>query len=837
MKSKSSTSACPSTISSKTTSNKSKKSKHSHVSSDSSRISDPLYSNNATTVSVQNTSSHSGKSSHVSSSQHSYSNMNSNSGSVSVSIPISMTTSSSSYSSLHSNTLSESSSNTHSHNSHSSHSSNPRSHKSSNSHKSRKFSSHSNQSSLVNTNNKTNKNNTNSFKNTILFSIVIALTLAATYLSQSKYSSLSPLDNLKSSMFGNSYNKNAQSSNANTRYIRSVSSESQESQNNNNDSMSFNSIMTRVQNGVTEMYNQNIKNTLNTLLGSSPSSNSNMAKNGKLHYIPSSGNDPTKTAHHVLEGAGYRLNIPSYVQSVPVSSNGQNSQDSSSQDSTNNNDENENNQINSNSAVVGQNNININNNLNNPSMVNQEQISNKNFDQAITQKQAPLLKATRSFSANTQPLAQNGIVKQAVFNPNDVPISSVDPVLDSIIKEMLEKREQDLKNSNSAAQVLGGTSTSGSNTFDAVKKLNTTEIFSKNSELGQCKPSNNVVFAKTHKTGGTTITNMLLRHAEKQKLNVALPVEYHWELAGYPAPFEEQLITPKQPQYDVMCHHMRFDKSKIEKMVNPLTDYFTILRDPVTNFESSFGFFKDYPFTDWLDNDRNIDDFINNADQYYNKSTPWYFRAKNYMSFDLGFDHENNSDDYIRQAIAKMEEDFKFVMITDRYEESMILLKNMLCLDYDDIVYLPLKVRTDNDRKKISSEAAAKIKKWNRLDTAIYEYFAQRFEQMTIDYGKEKLANEVQILREKLKDVEARCVEDYDSQSLKPWIKRIKLRKPSGQKCQRLVWGEVKYADYLRQLQYSQLSEEEYNEQPKLDDKIELMQEVQRSILGDETNM
>lgn len=720
-----------------------------------SRISDPCYSNNATTVPVPSTHKNSSSS-------------HSSAASVSVNMP-SLSTSSS-----HSHAVNMSSSS----NGSSSHSHSSRSHKSSNSNKSRKFSNHQS-SSVVNTNKKQS-----TFKSTVLFSIVVTLTVAAAFLSQSK--SLSSLENLKSSLFSN--NKNAQ------RYIRSVSS--------SNTIEEDSSLLTRVQNGVTEMYNQNFKNTLNSVFGSvfsegsTHTASSHLASNGKLHYIPSSGYDPTKTAHHVLEGAGYRLNIPSYVQEVPAS-----------KDSTTGEEESSNTESSTDNTNISQ----------------EQQLNNEKFDQAITQKQVVMPKA-RSFSGvttNSQPLTENGIVKQAVFNPNDVPISSVDPVLDGIVKEMLEKRERDLS----------------TNKFEAVKKLNTTEIFSKNSEQGQCKPSNNVVFAKTHKTGGTTITNMLLRHAEKQKLNVALPVEYHWELAGYPAPFEEKLITPKQPNYDVMCHHMRFDKSKIEKMVNPLTDYFTILRDPVTNFESSFGFFKDYPFTDWLDDDRNIDDFINNAEQYYNKSTPWYFRAKNYMSFDLGFDHENNSDNYIRQAIAKMEEDFKFVMITDRYEESMILLKNMLCLDYDDIVYLPLKVRTDNDRKKISSEAAAKIKKWNRLDTAIYEYFAQRFEQMTVDYGKEKLANEVQILREKLKDVEARCVEDYDSQSLKPWIKRIKLRKPSGQKCQRLVWGEVKYADYLRQLQYSQLSEDEYNDQPKLDDKIELMQEVQKTILGDETNI
>lgn len=598
----------------------------------------------------------------------------------------------------------------------------------------------------------------------VIFTMAVFFTLAVICSTQNTAALLS-FEALKSMYF-------SKETSTGSRYIRSVSS-----QDNNP------SFLTRVSKGVTEMYKSHFlplyHGTFSSIVSDTQSktpSALNLSKGGKLHYIPSSAYDPTKTAHHVLEGAGYRLNIPSYVQSIPL---GEKSDD---QDSLENN-----------QKVIGQ------------------RIKNDNFDLAITQKQVI---RPRLFATNPQPLTETGLVKQAVFNPNDVPLSTVDPELDSLVKEMIETQQQADK-------------------FSIIRRPNATQIFSKNSEQGTCLPSKNVVFAKTHKTGGTTITNMLLRHAEKQKLNVALPIEYHWELAGYPSQFEEKLITPKQSNYDVMCHHMRFNKTKIEELVNPLADYFTILRDPVTNFESSFGFFKDYPFTDWLDNSRSIDDFIDNADSYYNKSTPWYFRAKNYMSFDLGFNHENNTDEYVRHAISKMESDFKFVMITDRYEESMILLKNMLCLDYDDIVYLPLKVRTDNDRKRISAETAAKIKKWNRLDTAIYEYFSRRFEQMTIDYGKEKLASEVQILREKLKDVEARCVEDYDSQSLKPWIKRIKLRKPSGQKCQRLVWGEVKYADYLRQLQYSQLSEDEYADQPPLDDKISLMQDIQKSILGE----
>lgn len=663
------------------------------------------------------------------------------------------------------------------------------------------------------------------FRNSI-FSLLVAVFLAVALVSSNPQ--LSSLLNNKLRSYSMSSSKNAYNfvgNNNNARYIRSVSNQDM-----TNDQEQ--TIISKITNGVTDVYHTKVSPAVRSILGKAGiqiaggdnSQNnlraadlSNLSKNGKLHYIPSSGFDPSKTAHHVLEGAGYRLNIPSYVQTIP------NSQEN----------------INSNNIQNNQENSGSTTGINSESI-----IKNDDFDLAISQKQVmrprPVFGSGIQTSASANSNA-NSIANSAMADSDDAPLSKVDPQLDLIIKEMLEKRQQQQKYANSFGSTSPGSFASGSSGqggsspgFNLVRKPNATEIFSKDSELGHCSPQKDIVFAKTHKTGGTTITNMLLRHAERQELNVALPVEYHWELAGYPAQYNANLITPKQEEnYNVMCHHMRFDKSEIEKQVNPLADYFTILRDPVTNFESSFGFFKDYPFTSWLDNARSIDDFVNNAETYYNKSTPWYFRAKNYMSFDLGFNHEDNSEAYIRHAIAKMEEDFKFVMITDRYEESMILLKNMLCLDYDDIVYLPLKVRTDNDRKKISADTAAKIKQWNRLDTAIYEYFAQRFEQMTVEYGKDKLAREVEILKEKLKDVEARCVEDYDSQSLKPWIKRIKLRKPSGQKCQRLVWGEVKYADYLRQVQYSKMSEEDYNNQPNLDDKISLMQEVQKEILGD----
>ena len=57
--------------------------------------------------------------------------------------------------------------------------------------------------------------------------------------------------------------------------------------------------------------------------------------------------------------------------------------------------------------------------------------------------------------------------------------------------------------------------------------------------------------------GSTTVTNIILRHALKHRLKVGLPLPRKWELGGYPAKFNPQLVLPRLAKYDVLCHHLR----------------------------------------------------------------------------------------------------------------------------------------------------------------------------------------------------------------------------------------------------------------------------------------
>ena len=56
------------------------------------------------------------------------------------------------------------------------------------------------------------------------------------------------------------------------------------------------------------------------------------------------------------------------------------------------------------------------------------------------------------------------------------------------------------------------------------------------------------------------------------------------------------------------------------------------------------------------------------------------------MSYDLGLNHEAEDDKYIKNAIQELESTYHLVLLTDYFEESLILLKVSLILDLEGLI-------------------------------------------------------------------------------------------------------------------------------------------------------
>nr|XP_006818901.1 PREDICTED: galactosylceramide sulfotransferase-like [Saccoglossus kowalevskii] len=201
-----------------------------------------------------------------------------------------------------------------------------------------------------------------------------------------------------------------------------------------------------------------------------------------------------------------------------------------------------------------------------------------------------------------------------------------------------------------------------------------------------CKLKYNIALLKMHKCSSSTVQNILLRFSEKHDLTVIMPPRGNY--LGYPSPFNKKfMIQVPWNEYNIYTYHSRFSYKGISEVMPKDTVYMTVLRDPVPMYESSFTYFR-IGGRYGLKGSNALEQFLMNPDGYF-KSNSNKGRVKNPMLYDLGFDPENMySMDKIDKKIQEIDSIFKIVLISEYFEESLILLKEIMCWDMEDIVVL-----------------------------------------------------------------------------------------------------------------------------------------------------
>uniref|UniRef100_A0A8C2I445 Galactose-3-O-sulfotransferase 3 n=1 Tax=Cyprinus carpio TaxID=7962 RepID=A0A8C2I445_CYPCA len=201
-----------------------------------------------------------------------------------------------------------------------------------------------------------------------------------------------------------------------------------------------------------------------------------------------------------------------------------------------------------------------------------------------------------------------------------------------------------------------------------------------------------VAFLKTHKTASSTVQNILFRFAERNNLTVALPITTCDHQFCYPRPFSAHFIHPHTTPPDIITNHLRFSRAELQRLMPNNTIYITILREPGAMFESLFTYFNQY--------------------------------------------------------CLKMERVFSLVMISEYFDESLVLLRRLLSWDLDDVLYVSLNMRTPDSKSSLSTENTAKIRAWNAIDSVLYDHFNASLWRQLRAMGLACVEREVQLLRQ-----------------------------------------------------------------------------------------
>ena len=122
---------------------------------------------------------------------------------------------------------------------------------------------------------------------------------------------------------------------------------------------------------------------------------------------------------------------------------------------------------------------------------------------------------------------------------------------------------------------------------------------------------------------------------------------------------------------------------------NSVLQRFTLLRDPVDTFESGYVYMG-------LENSykMNINEYaekiILKKDFPLRKPFSWFDR--NELLWDLGMEVGKMQDKKsLREKIEFYEKEFDLVLIAERFDESLIVLKDELCWDFEDVMYLKVR--------------------------------------------------------------------------------------------------------------------------------------------------
>lgn len=349
------------------------------------------------------------------------------------------------------------------------------------------------------------------------------------------------------------------------------------------------------------------------------------------------------------------------------------------------------------------------------------------------------------------------------------------------------------------------TTTEKSTTEKSTTEKSTTLSTTTTERVKTCDgPRKNIFFLKTHKAGSTTVQNVLLRYGERNNATFALPKQSAAHVFNYNVKFSNSMVRPSPSgEYNILCNHLHFYEPGVRQVMPKDTKFIAIVRHPIDLFESIMSYYSDdvraFQRVPGNDIKSRMKNFLDHPLKYYGYDSSHYERfARNAMMWDFGFDNDEDDDHKIDQWIKYLDDTFDLVLITDYFDESMVLLKEELCWSTDDISYLKSNSRQrsqESVREWLGEEYSQKLLNWNKADWKLYQHFNQTFTKKVEAFGVERMKREVEKLQTENGRIRDQCLSGDQTTTFfrQVPLTKYKLKDKNDDFCQNLIRSERQY--------------------------------------------
>jgi hypothetical protein len=160
--------------------------------------------------------------------------------------------------------------------------------------------------------------------------------------------------------------------------------------------------------------------------------------------------------------------------------------------------------------------------------------------------------------------------------------------------------------------------------------------------------------------------------------------------------------------YNMITAHTVFSENQIRQLLPKNTKFVTILREPFSLLQSAFKFFnlcKRFNMSVCT-----LSEFLTSPETYDKRSNISYVKryaasaTKNFMARHLGFDDFSPPGLNITDWIEYIDERFHFIGLVEYLPESLVYMRRVLNWSTKDILSLPVRSHTSNEKSAISAK-------------------------------------------------------------------------------------------------------------------------------------
>ena len=326
-----------------------------------------------------------------------------------------------------------------------------------------------------------------------------------------------------------------------------------------------------------------------------------------------------------------------------------------------------------------------------------------------------------------------------------------------------------------------------------------------------------VALLKVHKTGSSTVASILYRFGIRRGLSFVMSKQKY---QYYPNTIDKSYTTfypaCKQDKYDILNIHSRYNgRDVLTKYMHKDTYVIATLRHPMAQMISGLEY---YGYVDKLkETGKTIQDFFDNP-RYLTRDHMALLLTWNSMSYVIGLNDFNipsglkkssleNDLKYtkeIERFLNWTEDNIDFFMISEKLDESLILLKDRLGWRIEDMIYFSLNTAASPpERNDVDTDTLLiKTKEYSYIDYLLYERMKVKLDRMIEEKGDE-LEVEVSKLRSLNKEFSEYCLArvEVDSTlygSVKILGNTLRDDRKDNRCCVETRFNELEYLDEIK---------------------------------------